>query len=988
MSSELFALLSHRTLPSEHHLNVNSCCPTMDLAVFTCPSAATVAGTPITSTEVPRPKSASFDTLTCYRLGNSTPTVWSVVVNQFFTGSMPCCDPSSRHVQVDPAARYDQITALHWSPDGQFLAAALGSSSGTRPPALILLSVHDGQLLVPPTIIPEESTSTEHPRSSTVKNPDRSIHFAAWLPLDSPDKSSRHTEAENWQLKSTGEAICDNLPANLPVRPMLDLEMLNNDLGAVSTSDATGKAKSSSSIQFPPSLFKGNQAHPKTGVNSLLILSSHRDRIHFFINGTVYLGSTTLPDNAQLRSVRLMALDPSVVPDTQALPPRHLGSIRLQLFWLTLEGTISYGHLDMRSACIPRVASGNVPLPIDSPFVSKPTLAVLGVRSQELDQQIRLSHSIHGLLRDCLFGYFSIIKEWRLCRSGAQKWYDSFDEISKAHGGRVPLSLQYPIMLQLWPSTAMIRSTRLTVGCDSSMLQLLFLGQASEGLRDFLGTKTAERVFSKWEFASAGGMSRIRCAVVELLVPNLERLFVLVTEFRNHVYPDIAQPKLIEDSNFEALLLVEALLKQLLFSVHDLDHQLEREEYAYKEFCKWLRSAENAAGPPNRPPITYDFMTVSKFIQRGNTNELDQVIFSQQAGDDNDHVALRLQHHHLIQEYYESLFDINGPQTREQHKTRLDDLLNQIGNHEPHLPYSGVLPVSQPHISSTLPIHATPDTSHFQINPNQDFQTPGVLAHLTNRDEASLTPSNILPHCLRRQTVSSESSPPNLKLNETLTTQGGTLSSRGIYANLMSCSSYLSDVMTSIFERIGSNLTVDVFKNKPNLPNTPKKLLCSRYVDSCQYFAYLGREDQIDVRRIRVNVSPDQSQTFEDAQASVMCRLAGKGDETLEHVIVLDLAFFDDLELVVLGQLGTATRYVLLTIRYPQLFDGKTDVLECLPIYRLHQLQSEYSPEQISLNGNKGRRTGCVISGKGRVLHVFDMEDEEGSEDVEMEKDD
>ncbi|KAH9825275.1 anaphase-promoting complex, cyclosome, subunit 4-domain-containing protein [Melampsora americana] len=976
MSSELFALLSHRTLPSEHHLNVNSSCPNMDLAVFTCPSAATVASTPITSTEVPRPKSASFDTLTCYRLGNSTPTVWSVVVNQFFTGSMPCCDPSGRHVQVDPAARFDQITALHWSPDGQCLAVALGSSSATRPPALILLSVHDGQLLVPPTIIPDQSTSTEHSRSS-IKTQDRSIHFAAWLPLDSPDNSSHSPEAETWQPKSAGQSLCDSLPANLTVRPMLDLEMLNNDIGAMSTSDAAGKANSSSAFRFPPSLFKGNQSLSKTGVNSLLILSSHRDQIHFFINGTVYLGSTTLPGSAQLRSVRLMALDSShVSPETLALPPKHLGSIRLQLFWLTLDGSIGYGYLDLRSVCITRVVPGNLPLPIDSPFFSKPTLAVLGVRSKELDEQIRLSHSIHGLLRDCLFGYFSIIKEWSMCRSGAQKWYDSFDEISKAHGVLAPLSFQ--------------------------MLQLLFLGQASEGLRDFLGTKTAERVFSKWEFTSTGSVRKIRCTIVELLVPNLERLFVLVTELRNRVYPDITQPKLIEDSNFEDLLLVEELIKQLLFSVHDLDHKLEREEYAYKEFCKWLRSefefiisVETAVGPFNRPPITYDFMTVSQFIQRGNTNEVDQLISSHETCDVDQHLALQLRNHHLIQGYYEDLFDTNGPQKREKTRETLDALLDQIGNHEPQSLNSEVPPVSQPKIGTTLPIHATPDTSHFQMNPNQDFHTPGVLAHLSKRDEASLTPSNVLPHCLRRKTVPSEASPPDSKtthIDEALGIQGETRNSRGIYANLVSCSSYLSNVMISIFERIGSNQTVEVYEsqNKADLSDTPKNLLCSHYVDSCQYFAYLGTNDQIVVRRIRVDISPDQSQTFKDTQASVMCRITGKGDKTLEPVIVLDLAFFDDVELVVLGQLGIgmATRYVLLTIRYSQLFDEATNVMEYLPVYRLHQLQSEYSPEQISLNGNKGRRTGCVISGKGRVLHVFDMEDEGGSEDLEMEKDD
>lgn len=121
---EIFALLSHRTLSSQHHLHPNACCPTMDLAVFTGPSTANslvgdASGTHNNLKPSPHShRSTSFDTLSCYRLGSASPQVWSMTVNQFFTESSPCCDPSGKHVRLDPVARFDRISALHWSPDG------------------------------------------------------------------------------------------------------------------------------------------------------------------------------------------------------------------------------------------------------------------------------------------------------------------------------------------------------------------------------------------------------------------------------------------------------------------------------------------------------------------------------------------------------------------------------------------------------------------------------------------------------------------------------------------------------------------------------------------------------------------------------------------------------------------------------------------------------------------------------------------------------
>lgn len=113
---DVFALLSHRTLPAEHRLDGQSCCPTMDLAVLLSPSAP-----PLAAPGGAEPRRPSFDALSCYRLGTPTPHVWSVALNQLFTPNVAPCDPDGIPAELDPAARFDQITALHWSPDGRCL---------------------------------------------------------------------------------------------------------------------------------------------------------------------------------------------------------------------------------------------------------------------------------------------------------------------------------------------------------------------------------------------------------------------------------------------------------------------------------------------------------------------------------------------------------------------------------------------------------------------------------------------------------------------------------------------------------------------------------------------------------------------------------------------------------------------------------------------------------------------------------------------------
>lgn len=49
---------------------------------------------------------------------------------------------------------------------------------------------------------------------------------------------------------------------------------------------------------------------------------------------------------------------------------------------------------------------------------------------------------------------------------------------------------------------------------------------------------------------------------------------------------------------------------------------------------------------------------------------------------------------------------------------------------------------------------------------------------------------------------------------------------------------------------------------------------------------------------------PDRSQTFDQAHAAVVGKIAGSQEGSLEQVTILDLGFFDDIELVILGQMG------------------------------------------------------------------------------------
>jgi hypothetical protein len=47
---------------------------------------------------------------------------------------------------------------------------------------------------------------------------------------------------------------------------------------------------------------------------------------------------------------------------------------------------------------------------------------------------------------------------------------------------------------------------------------------------------------------------------------------------------------MIQDEDFETLLVVENLIKHLIRAVHMLEQMVKEEEDLFRNFCKWLRS--------------------------------------------------------------------------------------------------------------------------------------------------------------------------------------------------------------------------------------------------------------------------------------------------------------------------------------------------------------------------------------------------------------
>lgn len=729
-------------------------------------------------------------------------------------------------------------------------------------------------------------------------------------------------------------------------------------------------------IRLPPSLIPSpHQPKQRANVSSLLIVSSHVNKLHFFTNGTIYLGTTSLPPQVRLTNVRLLNKD---APDSVPLDAHHRGGVRLELVWLDASSNIGFGTLDLLPSIQPLHPSPSKSSTSLNVFKIKPSLSVIGINSRELDEQVQLSTEIQSILKDCFFTYFGIVKDWHIARLAGRKWFEAFEEVSKAHQVLAPMNFQ--------------------------MLQLLFTGQASEGLRDFLGTKNGDRVFTKWETSVNGNLTRIRLAIIKLLVPAVERLYILSTEMRLHTYPQFSPLKLVEDDDFEVLLLVENLITHLVKAVHMLDQLVQEEEDLFGHFCKWLRSEfdhitalENSQSTPSRPAIKHDLMAVSQFIKRGDFNPLDNVIFSQFPLKIEDLKSMHEKKDQLAKKFYEDYFDTQGSEKRAELKKKLIHLLSSSEEDANRLEKGGVNKQKDaPFVerSSSVGTYVTPDASHFQQpRPNAEFQTPSFADHLKRQKDFSFTPSNfsttkpLFPPTSEPDTQSSSSS--SSQLSQLHAKTPATFLSNppwGIYTSLSYSSMFIAEVFGKMFSKIATSKTVEpISLRSSTLPIKPSgPHLCSRFVEDFHYSAFVSSTKEageiLVVDRVKLylqEINPE----LEQHQITIDSILpTGYLENVQDHrrsVQVLDLEFFDHFELVLLAQVdsGFSAQYVLITFKFGEIFDSRENHLSQLPIHRFHQLGSDFKPEQISLNGAKGRRTGCVMSGEGRMIHVFDMED-------------
>ncbi|POW12063.1 hypothetical protein PSTT_04868 [Puccinia striiformis] len=1044
MESEAFTSLSHRTLSTQHRLSHQACCPTMDLAVLTSPSTGSHSDQ----------SGPSHDTITCFRLSGSTPQVWSVCVSSFFTDNCACIDLLGHHVEINPESRLDQITALHWSPDGQSLVAGLSSRSMTGSPMFILLSVHSGQLLAFPTVVTSSDLNLQSTplRSDQPSNQTNKLDFLGWLSLRPSKNATQESAGSPTDTRLIGQSMCDNLPASLTVPQLSKIETIRNHLGPVYTSNPSGGNSKLYDhypmIRFPPCLI-GNQHQPneRPKTSSLLVISTHVNTLHFFLDGTVYMGTTSLPNQVQLIGTQLLEQD---APLSVHLDEAHQGGVRLQLVWLDMNHSIGLGTLDLLPTLVPSHPSSNKSALHLNLSQSKQRISIIGINSVELNLQAQLSNEIQSLLKESFFAYFGIVKDWHIARITAKKWYENLEQLSKTHKVVEPISFQ--------------------------MLQLLFLGQTSESIRDFLGTKSGDRIFTKWESAVTGSLTRIRLAIIELFVPAIERLYILITE----------SIKMIEDEDFETLLVVENLIKHLIRAVHLLDQLVKDEEELFGHFCKWLRSEfeyivalETAPAQPSRPLIKYDIMAVSKFIQRGEANPLDNVIFSQFRSKTEDFKYLQTVKEQLSKTAYDDHFDINGPENRTELKKKLGAVLSFSDQDNSHSVDENNEERYEQLNNSGSPIlghYVTPDTSHFhQPHPNVEFLTPSFGDHLRRQKEVTNTPSNAamfkpLPSSIGSGSNPQFSSNSHQSSHSEVNPNPASLHQQpwGIYNSLSYSSTLIAEVFVKMFSKTAMAKPIEeqVLKNNSKLLKPTEHHLCSRFVDDVSHnfsnhsnlfslalqatesvlilikpliqfhysgFLRTGPEatqvlviDQIQLPPSQTKTNPTKVpdpllHTQVTIQLNIPSTYVHNDWSEKSTIEVLDLDFFDDFEVVILAQFDTGfssvsnaiflftfphqlflqllltscffggvfflewvgdtiwsrlgAKYMLITIMYQDLFQSDQRQLSEIPVYRVHRLGSDYRPDQISLNGVKGRRTGCVLSGSGKMLNVFDMED-------------
>lgn len=258
----------------------------------------------------------------------------------------------------------------------------------------------------------------------------------------------------------------------------------------------------------------------------------------------------------------------------------------------------------------------------------------------------------------------------------------------------------------------------------------------------------------------------------------------------------------------------------------------------------YVAALENAPTPPSRPLIKYDLMAVSKFIQRGEANPLDNVVFSQFPSKTDDLKYLQAAKARLSKASYEYHFDVNGPENRMELKKKLAAILSfseqdmslatDEKNDQKHEPFNGDSPI--------VGTYVTPDSSHFQQpHPNAEFLTPSFAEHLIRQKDAAITPSNVPIF----KPLSPGYNPP-FNSSPHQSSQSGTNNPSspspqqpwGIYNSLTYSSMMIAEVFAKMFSKTAMAKPVqeNVIKSSNHTLLKPvDRNLCSRFVEDVSF---------------------------------------------------------------------------------------------------------------------------------------------------------
>ncbi|KAJ7293596.1 anaphase-promoting complex, cyclosome, subunit 4-domain-containing protein [Mycena rebaudengoi] len=458
-----------------------------------------------------------------------------------------------------------QIVGVAWSPDGQSIAVA------HDPPRVTLHSVQDG-------------------------NEERA------LPIASHFESSRRLTDVWWfrtEKTVSVKAIPDIFKRNdmitgtshsiLRTLPLLDnlqedsQKLTATDLFAFQGSQTRSNPKSSLPpvIDSWPTLNSdpivasmgshGKHPDPSNGnldvaddanMDSILAVADNTGHVHFFLDGSYYLGPIALGPNVLLPSLYKHPKYPLFVAH-----PRR-----------TFDGRLS---TDLAPTYL--------------------RLSLLDDR--RVRDMARLSSSSRELVWYCI----RVVKEMRAGWFGSEtfsgarelgpKWIRALEKKQREQFGQ-----QEP--------TAILDLT-----C------LLVTGRGSESIADFLGSgeQMSERGIQKWESTVVDALVKLRDFSEKRVAPACQRLHLILEEVSG--WSQLPQCKHFQLSTEELQICID-LTARGIFIASWLAAVARRELSRFNEFITWLRAETTAANTPANeqnppPPLRHDILEVNNYFMSG-----------------------------------------------------------------------------------------------------------------------------------------------------------------------------------------------------------------------------------------------------------------------------------------------------------------------------------------------------------------------------------